>query len=272
LSESTTAQTAPPILRVEDVHLHFGGIAALEGPSFEMRPGEILSIVGPNGAGKTCLVNCVTGYYRPQRGRVLYRGQDITGHPPHAIAHRGITRTFQNTALFPEMTAHQNILLARYRHTRASLAESMFFLGRARGEEIASRRAVDDLIQELGIQEIKGRLVATLSYGQRKMVEIARALATEPQVLFLDEPMSGLDDILKELVAEIIISARRRGLAVGLVEHDMPVVMGLSDAVVVLDSGVLVAAGHPDEVCRDEKVSAAYLGGTVSLAPEGGTA
>jgi branched-chain amino acid transport system ATP-binding protein len=131
---------------------------------------------------------------------------------------------------------------------------------------------VDDLIQELGIQEIKGRLVATLSYGQRKMVEIARALATEPQVLFLDEPMSGLDDILKELVAEIIISARRRGLAVGLVEHDMPVVMGLSDAVVVLDSGVLVAAGHPDEVCRNEKVAAAYLGGPVSRAPEGGTA
>jgi branched-chain amino acid transport system ATP-binding protein len=257
-----------PILCVENVHLRFGGIAALEGPSFEMRPGEILSIVGPNGAGKTCLVNCVTGYYRPHQGRVLFRERDITGWPAHEIARRGITRTFQNTALFPEMTAFENILLARYRHTHASLAESMFFLGRARSEEIASRRAVDELIQELGIQELKGRLVATLSYGQRKMVEIARALASEPQVLFLDEPMSGLDDIVKELVAEIIIRTRRRGLAVGLVEHDMPVVMGLSDTVVVLDSGMLVAAGHPDAVSQDVKVAAAYLGGTLPP-PEG---
>jgi branched-chain amino acid transport system ATP-binding protein len=182
----------------------------------------------------------------------------------------GITRTFQNTALYPEMTAHENILLARYRHTRASLAESMFFVGRARGEEIASRRAVDELIGELGIQDLKGRLVATLSFGQRKMVEIARALATEPRVLFLDEPMSGLDDILKELVAEIVINARRRGVAVGLVEHDMPVVMGLSDVVLVLDSGELVAAGHPDLICRDEKVASTYLGGSV-CAPGGKT-
>jgi branched-chain amino acid transport system ATP-binding protein len=252
------------IVAGRDLSLSFGGIKALSNVDFQVRRGEIVSIIGPNGAGKTCLVNCITGYYRPQKGTITYDGRDITGLPSYRIARLGISRTFQNPSLYPHMTAFDNLMLARYMHTRTTLPEAMLFFGRSRREEIEGRRFVESIISFARIQDLSNRTVATMSYGQRKLVEIARALAMEPRIIFLDEPMSGLDEVMKELVAELIISIRNQGITVVLVEHDMQVVMGLSNSVIVLDFGQKIAEGSPDDVCRNSQVTAAYIGGIVA--------
>jgi branched-chain amino acid transport system ATP-binding protein len=245
--------------------LSFGGIRALTSVDFKVHRGDIVSIIGPNGAGKTCLVNCITGYYRPQQGVIRYEDRDITGLPSYRIARLGICRTFQNPSLYPNMTALDNLMLARFTHTRTTLPEAMLYFGRSRREEIESRKFIEEIIGFARIQELRNRTVATMSYGQRKLVEIARALAMEPKILFLDEPMSGLDEVMKELVAELIISVRKRGVTVVLVEHDMQVVMGLSNSIIVLDFGQKIAEGSPDEVSRNNQVAAAYLGVITSL-------
>jgi len=243
--------------------LSFGGIKALADVDFQIKRGEIVSIIGPNGAGKTCLVNCITGFYQPQEGKITLDGRDITGMPAHKIARLGISRTFQNPSLYPYMTTLDNLMLARYRHTGTTMFEAMLFLGRSRREEIESRKFVHEIISFARIHDLRDRIPAVMSHGERKLVEIARALAMEPRVVFLDEPMSGLDDMMKEMVAELIVNMRRKGITVVLVEHDMQVVMGLSNSVVVLDFGYKIADGSPEEVSHNEKVATAYLGRSI---------
>ena len=248
------------ILIGEDIHLSFGGIRALDGVDFKVARGRIVSIIGPNGAGKTCLINCLTGYYRPQKGRIVHAGRDILGLRPHQVAGLGISRTFQDPTTYPSMTALEILMAARYRHTGAGMLDAMVHFGRSRREELANRRIVEEIISFAHIEELRQVPVAAMSYGQRKQVEIARALAMEPQILVLDEPMSGLDEVMKEIVSDLILATFNRGTTVILVEHDMPTVMELSHAIIVLDYGRKVAEGTPLEISRDRRVTEAYLG------------
>lgn len=248
------------ILESNHLELSFGGIRALDEIGFQAKKGELVSIIGPNGAGKTCLVNCITGYYRPQKGTIIFEGRDIVGLQPHKIARLGISRTFQNPSLYPNLTALDNLMVARYIHTRATILDTMFYFGRSRHEEIENRRIVEEIIAFAGIQELRGRPVATMSYGQRKQVEIARALAMQPKVILLDEPMSGLDDVMKEMVAELILNIQKRGVTIIFIEHDIEVVMGLSQSIIVLDFGQKIAEGTPQDISQDARVAAAYLG------------
>jgi len=249
------------VLTAEDLQLYFGGIKAIDGICFQVKRGSILSIIGPNGAGKTCLINCITGYYRPQQGRILFEGRNILGLKPHQIARRGIGRTFQDPTTYPNMTALDILMATRYMHTKATILETMLYFGRCRQEELNSRRMVETIISFTRIQELRKRPVATMSYGQRKQVEIARALAMQPGIILLDEPMSGLDDVMKEVVSELILKMHKQGMTIILVEHDMGVVMELSHSIIVLDYGKIIAEGTPTEICQDPRVASAYLGG-----------
>jgi branched-chain amino acid transport system ATP-binding protein len=248
------------ILQGSDLHLSFGGIISLEKVNFQVREGEILSIIGPNGAGKTCLLNCITGYYHPNKGKIIFQGRDIMNLPPHKISQTGIARTFQNPSLYPHLTALDNLLVARYVHTKSNIIDSLLFFGRSRREEIASRQAVEEIISFAQIQDLRSRPVSMLSFGQRKLVEIGRALVMKPKVILLDEPMSGLDDILKEIVAELILKIQKKGITVVLVEHDMEVVMGLSQSIIVLNFGHKIAEGTPEDILHNDSVIEAYLG------------
>jgi branched-chain amino acid transport system ATP-binding protein len=248
------------ILEGQDLNLSFGGIKSLEKVDFQVHRGEILSIIGPNGAGKTCLLNCITGYYRPQNGRIILEGRDIANLPPHKIAQAGIARTFQTPSLYPHMTALDNLLVARYIHTRTNIIDSLLYFGRSRREEIESRKAVENIISFAQIQDLRSRPVSMLSFGQRKLVEIGRTLVMQPRIVLLDEPMSGLDDILKEMVAELILKIQKKGMTIVLVEHDMEVVMGLSQSIMVLNFGQKIAEGTPEEILHNEAVITAYLG------------
>lgn len=248
------------ILEGKDLSLSFGGIKSLEKVDFKVRAGEILSIIGPNGAGKTCLLNCITGYYRPQHGRIIFEGRDIMNLPPYKISHSGIARTFQNPSLYPHMTALDNLLVARYIHTRSNIMDSLLYFGRSRHEEIESRKSVEDIISFTQIQDLRSRPVSMLSFGQRKLVEIGRSLVMQPKIILLDEPMSGLDDILKEIVAELILKIQKKGMTVVLVEHDMEVVMGLSQSIIVLNFGHKIAEGAPEIILHNDSVIEAYLG------------
>ena len=256
------------ILSGEDIRLSFDGIKALDGVDISITPGKIVSIIGPNGAGKTCLINCVTGYYRPQHGRILYHGRDILGMRPHQIARLGIARTFQDPTTYPNMTALDILMAGRYMHTRATILDSMLYFGRSQREELRSRRVVEEVISFAHIEDLRRVPVAAMSYGQRKQVEIARALVMEPQVLILDEPMSGLDEVMKEIVSDLVLNVFRQGMTIILVEHDMQAVMELSHSVIVLDYGQKVAEGTPAEITRDRRVTEAYLGGVLEAPPE----
>jgi branched-chain amino acid transport system ATP-binding protein len=248
------------ILEGINLDLNFGGIKSLEKVNFQVRRGEILSIIGPNGAGKTCLLNCITGYYRPENGRIVFQDRDIMNLPPHKISQTGIARTFQNPSLYANLTALDNLLVARYVHTKANIIDSLLYFGRSRREEIESRKSVEEIISFAQIQDLRNRPVSMLSFGQRKLVEIGRALVMQPKIVLLDEPMSGLDDILKEIVAELILKIQRKGMTVVLVEHDMEVVMGLSQSIIVLNFGHKIAEGSPEDILHNESVIEAYLG------------
>ena len=252
---------ADVILVGEDIHLNFGGIKALTAVEFQVKAGQIMSIIGPNGAGKTCLINCITGYYHPQKGRVLFNGQDILGRSPDKIAKLGISRTFQNPTTYPNMTTLDILMAARYMHSRASILEALIYFGRSRREELANRRIVEQMINFSHIEDLRKRPVFTMSYGQRKQVEIARALTMQPKIILLDEPMSGLDDVMKEIVSELILNMHKRGMTIILVEHDMQAVMELSHSIIVLDYGQKIAEGTPTEICQNPLVAEAYLGG-----------
>lgn len=252
---------AEVILVGEDIHLNFGGIKALTAVDFEVKKGQIVSIIGPNGAGKTCLINCITGYYHPQKGRILFNGHDILGRNPSKIAKLGIGRTFQNPTTYPNMTTLDILMAARYMYSRASILEAMIYFGRSRREELANRRIVEQMINFSRIEDLRKRPVFTMSYGQRKQVEIARALTMQPEIILLDEPMSGLDDVMKEIVSELILNMHKEGMTIMLVEHDMQAVMELSHSIIVLDYGQKIAEGTPTEIFQNPLVAEAYLGG-----------
>jgi len=225
-----------------------------------VQEGEIFAIIGPNGAGKTCLLNCISGYYRAQQGRIWFNGHDISRLAPHQIARRGISRTFQNLSLYPSLSVLDNLMAARFRHMKTNMLDAAIYFGRSRREEAQHRAAVERVISFAHLEDLRHKPVATLSYGQRKRVEIARALAMEPRLLLLDEPMSGLDTMMKETVARLVLDIQAQGTTVILIEHDMRVVMDLSRTIIVLDFGEKIAQGSPREILDNAAVAAAYLG------------
>jgi branched-chain amino acid transport system ATP-binding protein len=250
-------------LIVDRIWLTFGGVDALSGVSFEVRKREILAIIGPNGAGKTCLLNCINGFYRPQRGRIYYQAakKELTRIPTHKIAPLGIARTFQNIELYTGLTTVENLMAARHIFMRQGMIAGSFYFGKARREELEHRKAVESIIDFLELEPIRKKTVGLLPYGQRKRVELGRALALEPKMLLLDEPMAGMNLEEKEGMARFIIDIYElKQIPIILVEHDMSVVMDISDRIIVLDFGKKIAEGSPDEIKSNPDVIKAYIG------------
>lgn len=248
-------------LEIDDISLSFGGIRALRNISFNVRRGEIFAVIGPNGAGKTSLINSINGFYRPQSGTIRLDGKDILPLPPYKRAGLGISRTFQNIALYTNMTALDNMMAARHIHMKSNMLTGAIFWGPTRREEIEHRRRVEEIIDFLEMENIRKTIVGNLSYGLRKRVELGRALALEPTLLLLDEPMAGMNVEEKEDMARFILDIHeRQGMTIVLIEHDMGLVMDISHRVVALDFGEKIAEGTPDEIKRNEKVIKAYLG------------
>ena len=251
-----------PILEVRDLSLAFGGLKVLNDVSFEVPTGTVTAIIGPNGAGKTSMFNCISGFYRPKSGEIRFQGTDVGSLHPPARAKLGLARTFQNIALFRGMTVLDNIKLGRHAHMKTSLFDALVYFGRARREEMELRSDVEEkIIDFLEIDHIRNKPVASLAYGLRKRVELARALAMKPKILMLDEPVAGMNREETEDMARFILDVKAEwGVTILMVEHDMGLVMDLSDHVVVLNFGQVIAAGKPAEVTADENVIRAYLG------------
>ncbi len=275
MSDSRDAKAGKPVrLHVESVSLSFGGVKALAEVSLDIRDNEILAIIGPNGAGKTALLNCINGFYKPQKGEIYYDGQRITRMRPDKLARLGIARTFQNIELYAGLTTQDNIMAARHVFMKQNLITSEVRVGWAYKEEIEHRGTVEAIIDFLEMQPIRKTPVAVLPYGLRKRVELGRALALEPKILLLDEPMAGMNVQEKEDMVRFIIDifegqgdtypdipVLRDGVkCIVLVEHDMGVVMDIADRIVVLDFGEKIAEGTPDEIKSNPKVIKAYLG------------
>lgn len=251
-------------LLVDNVSLSFGGVRALHQASLEVRQGEISAIIGPNGAGKTSLLNCISGLYHPQEGRILFyrdREYELTSMKPHQIARLGIARSFQNIELFKHMTVLENLMLGRHVHLKANLLTGGIFWGRAQREEVTNRFLIEDIIDLLEIQAIRKQPVGTLAYGLQKRVELGRALALQPSLLILDEPMAGMNAEEKEDMARFILDVNEeQAVTIIIIEHDMGVVMDISDHVTVLDFGSKIGEGTAEEVQRSPEVIRAYLG------------
>ncbi|PYM95748.1 MAG: hypothetical protein DME04_03915 [Candidatus Rokuibacteriota bacterium] len=249
------------MLSVEDLSISFGGLDALSGLSLEVTEREIFALIGPNGAGKSTVFNVVTGLYRPSRGRVTFRGDDLLALAPHEIARRGVGRTFQNTEVFRQLTAIDNVLVGRHAHLRSGVLRGAFGLASVRREEAEARELARRLLARLGLAEVADTEAGSLPLGYQKRLELARALAAEPRLLLLDEPAGGLNPTETQTLMKLIQRLRdESGLTLLLVEHDMELVMGISDRVAVLDYGRKIAEGKPREIAADPAVVEAYLG------------
>lgn len=253
-------------LEVDNLSLSFGGVKALNRVDLRVKTGELLALIGPNGAGKTSLLNCLTGFYRPQTGNIRFNGKDITDMSPHELVGLGIGRTFQNIELFPGMTVLSNMLLARHIHCRYRMGPAAFFLGSVRKEEIRHRKILEELIDFLEMQAIRKKNVGSLPYGLMKRVELGRALALEPKLLVLDEPFAGMNLEEKEDMVRFLLELNGAwGQTMILVEHDMSIVMSIAQRVVVLNFGEKLAEGTPETVSSHPEVIKAYLGDTEKL-------
>ena len=249
------------LLSVDNISLAFGGVKALTDISFDVRAHEIRAIIGPNGAGKSSMLNCINGVYRPQQGSITFDGQRFDRMDPHRAARMGIARTFQNIALFKGMSVLDNIMTGRNLKMKSNLFQQALFWGAAQKEEIAHREKVEEVIDFLEIQNVRKTPVGQLPYGLQKRVELGRALAAEPSLLLLDEPMAGMNVEEKQDMCRFILDVNDQfGTTIVLIEHDMGVVMDISDRVVVLDYGKKIGDGAPDEVRNNEDVISAYLG------------
>lgn len=255
------------LLQVNNVSLAFGGTQALDNVNFAIERGELLALIGPNGAGKTSLLNCISGFYRPQQGEIIFNNHNIVSTPTHHVAKLGIARTFQHTALYPGLSTLDNLLAARHIHMRYGLLDSIIRVGRARREEQQHRQAVEEIIAFLDLGAIRYTPVAVLPNGLRKRIELGRALALEPQLLLLDEPMTGMNQSEKDAMVRLILAIHeQRGVTCMLIEHDMGVVMDIAQRIVVLDFGINIASGTPAVIKNDPVVIKAYLGEDHQLA------
>jgi branched-chain amino acid transport system ATP-binding protein len=249
------------ILSCQDIRLAFGGVTALDGVSFDVPSGEIFAIIGPNGAGKSSMLNCISGLYRPQSGTMEFDGVSIGNLHPHQRSKRGIARSFQNIALFHELSVIDNIMIGRHQRQSSGVISGGLFLGKARREEERHRIVVEEILEALDLKDIRRSVVGALPYGRQKRVELARALAMEPLLLLLDEPMAGMNSAERDEMVGFILEANcRRKITVVMIEHDMGMVMDISDTVCVLDFGKRIALGTPEQVMNDPHVIRAYLG------------
>jgi branched-chain amino acid transport system ATP-binding protein len=248
-------------LKVEGLSLSFGGLNALTDIDMEFNGGGVLAIIGPNGAGKTCLLNCLNGFYRPQKGKIYFNGEDITRLPSHKIARLGLARTFQNIELYAGLSTVDNLLAARHIFFKDTILEGAIYFGRTHRQEVEHRKIVEEIIDFLEMEAVRETTVGLLPYGVRKRVELGRALAMEPKILLLDEPMAGMNLEEKEDMARFIIDIfEEKGIPIIMIEHDMGVVMDIVDRIVVLDFGCKIAEGAPAEIKVNQAVISAYLG------------